>query len=460
MTNAASPLRIELRATLALAAPLAAANLANMAMGITNAVMVGHLGGAALAAAGLGGGIYFTLTMICQGVLTAVSPLAAHAIGGGDPIAAGRFAGAGLVMALLIAPVVLALLTIAPLLLGAIGYDPVLTDNIAGYVGAIRWGAPAFLVSSVLRAMLSATNRPRVVMTVQLLGIPANAALNWVLIYGHLGLPTLGIAGSGCATAVIQWATMLSVAAYMTRAPGPAPVRFGRRLFREIRQILRVGLPIGAHFAMEVGLFNATGVVMGLFGADALGAHQLALNFASLTFMVPLGIAQAAVVRVALHLGGGAPRLAVRAGRTALGLAAVFMLAMSALMVAAPRGIIGLYLDLADPANRGVVALAVWLILIGALFQVLDGVQVVAVGALRGYRDTAVPMLIAAFGYWIIGFTGGWALAFPLGLGPVGMWWGLLLGLTVVTVLLTWRLESRARSRNRTAISTPQPAPV
>ena len=212
MTNAALPLRIELRAMLALAAPLAAANLANMAMGITNAVMVGHLGGAALAAAGLGSGIYFTLVMICQGVLTAVSPLAAHAIGGGDRIAAGRFAGAGLVLAALLAVPVLQLLTIAPLLLGAIGYDPTLTDNIAGYLGAIRWGAPAFLVSAVLRAMLSATGRPRVIMVVMLCGIPANAALNWVLIFGHLGFPTLGIAGSGGATAAIQWTTMLIVA--------------------------------------------------------------------------------------------------------------------------------------------------------------------------------------------------------------------------------------------------------
>lgn len=460
MTDAASPLRTELRATLALAAPLAAANLANMAMGITNAVMVGHLGGSALAAAGLGGGIYFTLVMICQGVLTAVSPLAAHAIGAGNPIGAGRFAGAGLGLAALLAGPVLVLFAIAPLLLSAIGYDPALTENIAGYLGAICWGAPAFLVSAVLRAMLSATGRPRVLMAVQLLAIPANAGLNWVLIYGHLGAPAIGIAGSGWSTAAIQWTTMLTVAGYMALAPGPAPIRLGRRLFREIRQILRVGLPIGGHFAMEVGLFNATGVVMGLFGADALGAHQLAINFASLTFMVPLGIAQAAVVRVALHLGGDAPDLAVRAGRLAMTLAGVFMLVMSLLMVAAPRRIIGLYLDLADPANGGVVTIAMSLILIAAAFQVMDGVQVVAVGALRGYRDTAVPMLFAAFGYWCVGFSGGWVLAFPLGVGPVGLWWGLLIGLTVVTLLLTLRLESRARaSIGIAAAPVVQPAP-
>ena len=409
----------ELRATLALAAPLAAANVATMVMGITNAVMVGHLGGA----------VYFTLVMICQGVLNAVAPLAAHAIGAGDHDAAGRIAAAGLGLAALLAMPMLVLLTVAPLLLHAIGYEPKLAADIAGYLSAIRWGAPAFLLSAVLRAMLSASGRPRVVMVVLLCGIPANAALNWVLIFGHLGLPALGIAGSGCATAAIQWLMMLTIAGYMALAPGTAPVRFGRglsgrRLFAEFGQILRVGLPIGGLFAMEIGVFNTTGVLMGLFGADA-------------------------------------PAAAVRAGRTAIALAAGFMLAMSVLLLAAPLAIIRLYLDIADPANRGVVQIAVSLIAIAALFQVLDGVQVVAVGALRGYRDTTVPMLVAAIGYWGIGFSGGWALAFPLGWGPVGMWWGLALGLAVVAVSLTLRLEWRARSETGPGTAAaPQPAPL
>jgi MATE family multidrug resistance protein len=427
-------------------------------MGITNAIMVGHLGGAALAAAGIGGAIYFTLCMICQGVLNAVAPLAAHAIGSGSREAAGLIAGAGITMAALLALPVLVLLSLAPLLLHAIGYDPALADSISGYLGAIRWGAPAFLLSAALRAMLSASGRPRVIMVVLLCGIPANAALSWILIFGHLGLPALGIAGSGWSTAAIQWTMMLSLAGYMALAPGHAPVRFGLRVFREFGSILRVGLPIGGLFAMEVGVFNTTGLLMGLFGADALGAHQLAINVASFTFMVPLGIAQAAVVRVALHLGAGEPAAAVRAGRTAVALAALCMLGASALLVASPRTIIGLYLDVADPVNRGVVPIAVSLIMIAALFQVLDGVQVVAVGALRGYRDTAVPMLIAAVGYWVVGFTGGWALAFPLGWGPVGLWCGLALGLAVVACALTLRLELRGRPRLRGAIPSPQPA--
>jgi MATE family multidrug resistance protein len=187
-----------------------------------------------------------------------------------------------------------------------------------------------------------------------------------------------------------------------------------------------------------------TGILMGLLGADALGAHQLVLNVASVTFMVPLGLGQAATVRVAFQLGLGAPAAARRAGYVAVALGASFMVTMAMLLLLMPRTIASAYVSLDDPANRGLVAIAVRLLVIAALFQIFDGVQVIAVGALRGYRDTAVPMLIAAIGYWAIGFAASWLLAFPLGLGAVGLWWGLALGLAVVAISLTLRLRFRA----------------
>ena len=430
---------------MALAAPLAGANLAQMAMGLTNAITVGHLGGASLAAAGLGSALYFTLAMICQGVLIAVAPLAAHAIGADDRPAVDRIAGAGMILAAVLAVPVFVLLTIAPRLLTLLGYDPGLAADIARYLSAIRWGAPAFLAFAVLRAMLSAASRVRAVMLVVLLAVPANAALNWALVFGHLGLPALGIFGSGCSTASIQWLMMLGLAGYTLTLPVGSRPRFRGRRGGEFGRIIRVGLPISGLLALEVGVFNVTGVLMGLLGADALGAHQLAINFASLTFMVPLGIAQAATVRVAFELGAGEPAAARRAGLVALALGGGLMLAPSVLMLAFPLAIAGLYLDLADPGNSGTAAIAVQLLAIAALFQVFDGVQVIAAGALRGYRDTAVPMLFAAFGYWGVGFAGGWALAFPLGYGAMGLWWGLALGLVVVALLLTLRLQRRSR---------------
>ena len=441
----ATAFRSELRALMRLALPLAGANLAQMAMALTNTVMVGHLGGEALSAAGLGGALYFTLTIACQGVLIAVAPLAARAIGAGDRAAAGEAAAAGLLLAALAALPILWGLSAADRLLAAIGYRPELAAEIGRYLSAIRWAAPAFLLFGVLRALLAAAARARAVMLVVLCAIPANAVLNWALIFGHLGLPEWGIVGSGAATAFVQWAMSLGLLILLLAAPLGTPLRLPRRPLRQIGQILRLGLPIGGMIALETCLFATTGVLMGLFGTDALGAHQLVINFASLTFMVPLGIGQAATVRVAYELGAGRPGRAGHAAFVALCCGAVFMSAAASLMGLAPRAIAGLYLHIADPENRGLVRIALHLFAIAALFQIFDGTQTIAAGALRGFHDTTAPMAIAAVGYWAVGFLGGWALAFPLGFGPEGLWGGLALGLAVVAAALSVRLFALAR---------------
>jgi len=192
---------------------------------------------------------------------------------------------------------IVALLSVVDRLLAAIGYDPALAAEIGRFLTAIRWGAPAFLAFGVLRALLAAASRARTVMIVLFLGIPANAALNWAFIFGHLGMPALGIAGSGWATAIIQSLMSLGLAAILLIAPLHTPIRVTRRVMDQIGQILRLGLPIGGLVALEAGVFVTTGILMGLLGADALGAHQLVINFVSLCFMVPLGIGQAATVR-------------------------------------------------------------------------------------------------------------------------------------------------------------------
>jgi MATE family multidrug resistance protein len=459
MFRAASGVRAELRATLPIAAPLAAANLAQMAMALTNTVMVGHLGAAALSAVGLGGALAFTVSIVCQQALSAVAPLAARAIGAGDPRIAGQVAAAGLVLAAVAAGPIMLLLSLAGGLLAAIGYEPPLAAEIGAYLDALRWGVPGFLAFGVMRALLAAAHRARTVMIVVLLAIPANAALNWVLIFGEFGIPALGTAGSGWATATIQLLMPLVLVAVLQIAPRRTPLSLTRRVGDHIREILRLGLPIGGLIALEAGLFATTGIVMGLFGADALGAHQIVLNFASLTFMMPLGIGQAATVRVAFELGAGKPSTAQRAAFVALAGGAAVMAVIAVMMWSAPRLIVGIYVRLDDPANRELIAIALPLLALAALFQIADGVQTIAAGALRGYRDTAVPMLYAAFGYWVVGFAGGWALAFPLGYGPVGLWWGLALGLAVVAALLTLRVAGRAGAALARTRIVPAPAP-
>jgi MATE family multidrug resistance protein len=249
----------------------------------------------------------------------------------------------------------------------------------------------------------------------------------------------------------------LALAAVLLIAPRRTPMRLGRRPLRHIRDILALGLPIGGIIALETGVFLTTGILIGLLGADALGAHQLVINFASLCFMVPLGIGQAATVRVALELGGGRPAQASLAGFVALALGAAVMVVAALAIWTAPLAICRLYIDVDDPANRELVAIALRLLAIAGLFQMADGVQAIAAGALRGYHDTTVPMVLAAIGYWGIGFAGGWALAFPLGHGAVGLWWGLALGLLAVASLLTLRVWVCARSAVRDGIAA---APV
>ena len=445
---AGSGIGAELRATLALAGPLAAANLAQMAMAVTNTVMVGRLGATPLAAAGLGGMFYFTAGVMLQGILFAVAPLAAHALGAGDRSAAGRIAGAGLTLAAVIALPFVAVLAGLDRLLMALGYDAALAVEIGRYLRALAWGAPAFLGFAVLRSLLVALSRPRTVMAVLLVCVVANGVLNWVLIFGHLGAPASGVVGSGYANSINQCLMLTGLALCLLMMPGVTGLRLLRGALaingRAMAEVLRLGLPIGAMRGIEIGVFLAAGILMGLLGAAALGAHQLVINCAGVSFMVPLGLSQATTVRVAHELGRGRPSAARRAAFVALALGIGFMTTTAAALLAFPQTIIAAYVDIADPANRALVAVARQLIVIAAVFQVFDGMQVIAAGALRGYRDTLVPMLLAVFGYWGAGFAGGWLLAFPLGYGAIGLWWGLALGLAVVALLLTLRLHQLA----------------
>jgi multidrug resistance protein, MATE family len=438
----------ETRATLALAVPLAAANVSQMAMSVVDTVMVGTLGAVPLAAVALGGGFYFTSIVICQGVLAAVAPLSAYAIGAGDRAAAGRVAGSGLVLAALFSVLVIAVMTAGAGSLRLIGYDPALAEQVARFLRAICWGAPGFLGFVVLRSLLASLARARAVMIVLMLCVPANIALNWVLIFGHLGMPVLGLTGAACASAGVQWLMFagLAAAVWALRRRDRAPRLRGEwhQIGADFRRIFRLGGPIGGLQALEIGVFVVSAAVVGLFGADALAAHQIAINYASMTFMVPLGIAQAATVRVAAERGAGDLAKGRQAAFVALGLGASFMAASAIVIWTVPGLIVSAYVAVGSSANAVLIAFALRFLAFAALFQIADGVQVVAAGALRGYEDTTVPMLLAGLGYWLLGFAGGWALAFPLGLGPIGIWWGFVIGLVTVAGLLTVRLYHRA----------------
>jgi MATE family multidrug resistance protein len=355
--------------------------------------------------------------------------IAAHALGAGDRRSAARTAGAGLVLAILFSlPFVMMLAGLHHLLL-ALGYNAVLAAEIGRYLQALAWGAPAFFGFAVLRSLLAALSYARAVMAVLVVGVASNAVLSWSMIFGHLGAPALGVEGSGYASAINQWLMLAGLALSARAMPGFSGLRLLRETLatrgKEMAAILRLGMPIGAIRGIEAGVFLAASVLMGLLGTAALGAHQLVINCASITFMVPLGLSQAATVRVAYEVGAGRAPAARGAGVVALALGIGFMAVAALILWKMPETIIGAYVNIADPANREVVRIARQLIVIAAVFQVFDGMQTIAVGALRGYKDTVIPLLLAAFGYWGVGFLGGWVWLFRSVMAPPaygGVW--------------------------------------
>jgi MATE family multidrug resistance protein len=440
----AGPVGQHLRETLVLAAPIALSLLAEMAMGLISTLMLGGLGAPALAAGGLASNFFFTALIVLQGVLSGVGVLAATALGAGRPGDVPGIYWAGVFLSVGLAIPLFAVLSAPAGLLRAMGESGALADDVATYLRVLRWGVPAGMVGvGMMRQFLPAVGLQRVLLWVMPGGVVLHAALNKMLIHGWLGLPGFGLAGSAAAT----------VCTLSALAAGMLGLLHGRRRFRRfvalsrprlLRRLLAIGLPVGGAVAVEAGLFAATGVLAGTLGPEILAAHTIALSVATVIFMVPLSIGQAANVRVASASGAGNRKAARRAGFCAIGMSVAFMAAAALCLRLAPGLIVNAYLGPPTAANAATAALAARLLRVAGVFQMADGTQVAASGALRGLQDTRIPMLLAAFGYWGIGFWAGRFLAFNTGLGVVGLWWGLCAGLACVAACLTARFALRS----------------
>ena len=438
----------ELKALGGLTLPIAAANLAEMAMAVTNMVMMGRLGASALAAGGLGGNLLWAVTVIPLGVVMAVGAVAAHASGAGEREGVGRASGQGLVVGLALSlPAIAVLWWLGPVL-SSLGADPGMTPLLTEYLRAIAWCIPAILAFSVLQRFVSALFRPRLPTVISVAAIGLNAIANEALIFGRWGFPELGVAGSGWATTVVCWMQFAALAAVVALSPyfrSYRPFRSAWPLHRAtLREILHVGWPIGGSMAVEAWFFLTTGFLVWHFGTEALAAHQVAVSFASIFYMIVMAISNAATYRVAHASGARAPLAARRSGQLAILAAAAFMSLVAVGMWLFAEGIVGLYLDLDDPGNRPVLPIAVTLIAIAAVFQIVDGVQCAAAGALRGLKDTRATLIAALFGYWVAGIGSGLGLGFALGLGPAGLWVGLAVGLAAAGAALTWRFHAKS----------------
>ncbi len=429
---------------LAIGVPIIVHNLALVGMGLTDAIMSGLLGAKTLAGVAVGSSVWAPVFLFSLGVIMAQSPTTAHLYGEGKLAHIGRYARQMAWLSVVIGVLGLLLLRDAVPFMQAIHIEPEIVPVADGYLKAIAWGLPGICLYQVLRFTSEGMGRTRVLLGVAIAGLALNAVLDYVFMYGKLGLPAMGATGTGYATAVTQWAMFLTMLLYMRHREHYRPLElFARFDTPELvlqRELLWLGVPMAIGIFMESSLFSGVGLIMGTLGTDIVAAHQIALNYASFVFMVPMSISLAISVRVGHALGAGDRAGARLAGLTGIGLCMCFEVLSALSMLLIPGLIVSVYTR--DPA---VSAIAVSLLYMGAVMQLSDGLQVSAMGALRGYKDTRIPMLITVLAYWGVGFPLAWVFGIPLHLSPAMIWAGFLAGLTVAAVLLTARFLKQSR---------------
>lgn len=449
MPPAASPWRTEARALFVLALPIILGNLAQSVIQATDLILLGRVSASALAAGSLGFNLFVPFLVVGIGLMAAVSPVVAAERGRKRHSVRDirRTVRQGMWLAVTLTLPCWMVLWNAPTLLLLMGQEPDLAASAGGFVRIVMWSLLPINLFFALRNFIAGVERPNwgaVVLGVQ---VVVNALLGWVLIFGKFGFPAMGVNGAALASALANTLVFVALALVVGFAKPFRRYaifgRFWRADWPRFVELARIGVPIAVTLLFEVTIFACAVFLMGLIGRESIAAHAIALQIAAASFMVPLGLAQAGTVRVGLSYGAG-DRVGVgRAGWTAIVLGVGFMALMAVTLLAFPKPLIGVFIDIADPVNAKVVALATTFLIVAAMFQIVDGAQVVGAGVLRGLQDTRWPMLYALFGYWVVGLGVGTALAFPLKLEGLGIWIGLASGLAVVAVLMVWRWSRR-----------------
>ena len=442
-----APVRAEMRRLAALALPVAATQVSTMMLGVVDTLMVGRSSVSALAAASIGNVWIFGTLQLVSGILFGLDPIVAQAHGAGDGSRAGLALQRGLALAVYLSIPLAALWTIGDGFLRLTGQDPDLARDAQRFIAVQIPSIPFFLAFGALRQYLQGREIVRPAMWVILLANGVNAALDWVLIFGHGGLPALGLVGAGIATSltrVLCFAALAVLVRALDLHRGAwAPWSAASFDPRGLREILALGVPVGLQTSLEFWAFSGATLIAGRLGAAALAAHTIALNMAALAFMLPLGISLAAVTRVGNLLGARRPADAQRAAWVALALGAAVMSASAVLFVTFRRELPSLY-----TRDAGVLALCASILPIAGAFQIFDGTQVVGCGVLRGMGRTRPAAIFNLISYWVLGIPIGAWLALRAGWGLTGVWWGLCLGLAAVAALLVawihWRGPGRA----------------
>lgn len=431
--------RGETAALFRIAGPLIVNNLAIAGMQFADAVMAGRLGAASLAAVAVGGSIWFLGFTLFLGLMMAISPIAARYFGAGELAMIGRYTRQGLWLAAALGAIlILFAQTLAEPALELLRIDSEFRGVTLDYVKAIMFGAPAICAFLAFRFTTEGIGHTRPIMYTSLFALVCNVFLNYVFMFGHFGAPALGAVGCGVASAVTMWLIMFILGGHMYLHPRYRPlqifVKVAPMRFPVLREIVSLGWPISITITAEAGLFSAVSILMGTRGAEITAAHQIALNFSSTLFMVPLALSSAITIRIGHALGAMNLDAARYSGTVGISACGVFMACSATFLLVFRDAVVSVY-----TTDTAVQAIAVSLLLIAAVFQVADGVQIGAAGALRGYKDTRKPMVINMFSYWVLAFPLAWLAAIPLQAEPWWIWVAFVMGLTVAAVLLSFR---------------------
>ena len=433
----------ELRRLLTIAAPLTAAYLAEYLMFVTTKLVVGELGFLELAAIGLAGSMTWEILVVAMGILSITGVLAAQAEGAEDAATAGHAARQGVIVALVLSVPLTLLVWRLDVVLGWAGQEPEVLALVKPYVATLAPIAPAVLIFAVLRNFIAALAKTRAIMVITVAAVGLNWALTEGLVFGRWGLPELGLAGAGLATSVVNWLMLIALVAHVWRTPALRGYGLFRARLRVdiaiIGEFFRLGFPVAGLVAVEAGLFTAVGLLSGVIGSETLAAHQVLMGWIGFPFMIALALAEATMVRVAFNVGRRDPGAARYSGLTGMGTGVAVLLALSFVPVLMAEEITRIFIPADDPGFAEVSAIAARLMLLAAVFQVFDGLQVIAARSLRGVKDAFAPLWIGAVGYWVLGVGPGYVFAFPLGMGGEGLWIGLAIGIVAAALMLTAR---------------------
>ncbi|WP_191621366.1 MATE family efflux transporter [Marinihelvus fidelis] len=453
-------LRYEVARTLQLAAPVMIGLFAGFAMNFIDTVMAGRLPEreVAMAALATGGALWSAMLMIVLGLLMAVQPAVAQLDGAGRRGEAGAVTRQGFWIALVISIPFFAVIFFGGRLLSLFRVDASIIPVAIDYLRALAWGAPMITMMLLLRFYSEGSGHTRPTMYIGLLGALLNIPANWMLMFGHLGFPAMGARGTGFATSSVLTLQAVAMFIYVYRHSHYRPFALFERWdwpdLAEIRRLLVVGWPIAGTLFVEGSLFIAASLIIGQLGPVQTASHLVAINFSALLFMIPLGLGSAVTTRVGNALGRGEPDAARHAGMVGLGIVLCTQAISATLMIVFPGAIAAIY-----TGDAAIAATAAGLLFYAAVFQFPDGIQVVSAGILRGYKDTMVPMIINVIAYWVIGLSLGYWLTFGGGMGPAGMWVGMIAGLSTGAVLLSLRFMRVSSRHRRPPPVTPAPAP-